>query len=72
MEEEKQYKMDDKEEQLLEFKEVKEVKERQPNPKGDKVYQSVRTDIMLREKQRSKASVKNMRDVRKASFHIKH
>ena len=29
MEEEKQYKMDDKEEQLLEFKEVKEVKERQ-------------------------------------------
>ena len=72
MEEEKQYKMDDKEEQLLEFKEVKEVKERQPNSKGDKVYQSVRTDIMLREKQRSKASVKNMRDVRKASFHIKH
>ena len=64
MEEEKQDKRDDKEEQLLEFKEVKEVKERQPNPKGDKVYQSVRTDIMLREKQRSKATVKNMRDVR--------
>ena len=36
MEEEKQYKMDDKEEKLIEFKEVKEVKERQPKPKGDK------------------------------------
>ena len=62
---------DKEEKQPLEVKEIKEIKERQPNTKGDKVYQSVRQDIALREKQRSKVTVKNMRDVTTVSFHIK-
>ena len=70
-EEEKQKEKDKEEKQPLEFKEIKETKERQPNSKGDKLYQSVRQDIALREKQRSKVTVKNLRDVRKVSFHIK-
>ena len=69
--EEKPKGKDKEEKQPLEFKDIKEIKERQPNSKGDKVYQSVRQDIALREKQRSKVTVKNMRDVTTVSFDIK-
>ena len=41
---EKPKEKDKEEKQPLEFKDIKEIKERQPNTKGDKVYQSVRQD----------------------------
>ena len=42
--------------------EVKEVKEVKALPKGDKVYQSVRAEILLREKEKNKGTTRANRD----------
>ena len=54
---------DDEVEKQPKFKDVKEVR---PIPKGDKVYQIVRAEILVRDKQRSKAT--NRGDKRQEQF----
>ena len=49
---------DDEVEEKPKLKDVKEVR---PIPKGDKVYQIVRAEILVRDKQRSKAPTRGDR-----------
>ena len=42
--------------------EVREFREGKPLPKGDKVYQSVRAEILLREKEKNKGTNRVNRD----------
>ena len=44
------------------FKEEKEVREVKPLAKADKVYQSVRAEILQREKEKSKGATRMNRD----------